>query len=100
MPLSRKHHAVSPVRRELHRSSVPTKVEPAAAHSGGQEPALALRSDGRPSGRRATALLSPRFQTFALARGQALDGREHDGIGRSSPGRFIIFDGVSHIWTS
>jgi hypothetical protein len=50
--------------REPHRFSVPANFNCAAARTGGQEPALRLRSERRPQGRRAPAPL-------------ALDGRDH-----------------------
>lgn len=99
MPLSREHRAVP-------QFDVGYTVPPSRPRSNPPPCTAAVKSlpsHCDPTGRRqadARPCSFPRFQTFALARGQALDGREHGGIGRSSSGRFIIFDGVSHIWTS
>ncbi len=62
-----KPRAVPLIDQEPQRSSVPTKFRSAVARSGGQEPALGLRPEGRPPGRRAIARL-------------AMDGCEPGGI--------------------
>jgi hypothetical protein len=79
------------------RSSVPAKLESAAARSGDQEFVHGLQSEGWRSDRRLITRLTPRMQSFGLARGQALDGREHGGIAGSSSGRFAIVEGVTHM---